>query len=86
MPLPDHPVTLTVSEIEELNRKLSAARHTVNNCLSMVSAAAELLRRKPEMAGRMADAISEQPARIVEELRGFTEEFERALQIGPEQS
>jgi hypothetical protein len=46
MALPTGPVTLTVGELEELNRKLSDMRHDINNHLSLMVAALELIRYK----------------------------------------
>ena len=53
MSFPDGPVTLTVQQLEELHKKLSALRHDVNNHLSLIVAAAELIKLNPEMAARM---------------------------------
>ena len=75
------PVTLSPDEVEALNKKLSAARHNINNYLSLVVAAVELMKIKPAMAERMLDTLGKQPDRIVEEMRGFSGEFEKALQI-----
>ena len=66
MGLPTQPLTLSVEQIDELNKKLSATRHDINNQLSMMMAAAELVRMKPEMAPRMAEKLMAQPARITE--------------------
>ena len=81
MGLPSQPLTLSVEQIEELNNKLSATRHDINNHLSMMMAAAELIRMKPEMAPKMADKLVTQPAKITELIRGFSAEFERVLGI-----
>jgi hypothetical protein len=81
MPLPSQPVTLTVEQIAELNRKLSSMRHDVNNQLSLVVAAVELIRHKPDTADRMLATLVEQPPRIAETLGKFSAEFERALGI-----
>ncbi len=81
MPLPSQPVTLTVEQIAELNRKLSSMRHDINNQLSLVVAAVELIRHKPDSAERMLTALVEQPPRISENLTKFSAEFERALGI-----
>jgi len=81
MPLPSQPVTLTVEQIAELNRKLSSMRHDINNQLSLVVAAVELIRHKPDSAERMLTALVEQPPRIAENLTKFSAEFERALGI-----
>ena len=46
MPLPSGPITLTVKQVDELNRKLSDMRHDINNHLSLIVAALELIRVK----------------------------------------
>jgi hypothetical protein len=81
MPLPSQPVTLTVEQLTELNRKLSTARHDINNHLSLIIAAAELIRHKPQTAERMMATLVEQPPKIADTLAKFSLEFERALGI-----
>ena len=81
MGLPTEPVTISPAEIAKLQEKLSNLRHNVNNHLSLVLAAVELIRRKPDLAQRMADNIGTQPEKIVEELRAFSVEFEATLGI-----
>jgi tagatose-1,6-bisphosphate aldolase len=44
-------------------------------------AALELIRRKPEMIDRMVNNLTEQPQKILEEIKHFSEEFEKVLQI-----
>ena len=82
MPLPKHPVTLTVEQIAELNSKLSAMRHDINNYLSLIIASVELIRYKPETAERMMTTLVEQPPRIANALQQFSSEFEQAFDIG----
>lgn len=77
-------VTLTREQVEELNRSLSHLRHNVNNHLSLIVAAAELVRRKPDMAARMMANLVEQPQKIVEEIRRFSDDFNRVLAAGKE--
>ena len=55
MALPTGPVTLTVGELLELNRKLSDMRHDINNHLSLMVAALELIRYKMKK-GAVLDA------------------------------
>ena len=81
MPLPNQPVTLTVEQIGELNRKLSTLRHDVNNNLALVIAAAEIIRRKPESAERMCPGLTEKPHKIAEAVTQFSCELEKALGI-----
>ena len=81
MGLPKEPVTLTVAQLDELNRKLSAMRHDINNNLSLIVAAVELIRHRPSMTEKMMVTLSEQPTRISEALTRFSREFERTLGI-----
>jgi hypothetical protein len=81
MPLPSQPVTLTVEQLSELDRKLSAVRHDINNHLSLIIAASELIRHKPQTTERMMATLVEQPSKIAAILAKFSAEFEQALGI-----
>lgn len=81
MALPEQPVTLSVEQIDELNKKLSTMRHDVNNHLSMVMAAAELVRLKPELGEKMLGRLIEQPTKISEAIKQFSAEFEKTLGV-----
>jgi hypothetical protein len=81
MALPEQPVALNPDQIEELNRKLSDMRHNVNNHLSMITAAAEIALRKPEMLSRVLNTLIEQPQKITNEIHKFSDDFERLLQV-----
>ena len=75
------PVTLTADQAEELNKQLSNMRHDINNHLSLMMAAVELVRRKPEAAERMATTLTEQPAKIGESMKKFSAQFEATFGI-----
>jgi hypothetical protein len=81
MGMPNEPVTLSVQQIEDLAKKLSTLRHDINNHLSLIVAAAELIKFNPEMANRMSTTLSEQPPKISEELTRFSTELEKAIGI-----
>ena len=81
MGLPNQPVTIAPEQVAELSRKLSDMRHNVNNQLALIVAAAELVRRKPDLVHRMVDTLIEQPQKIIEEIRKFSNEFERGMDI-----
>lgn len=81
MAMPQAPVTLTPEQLAELNEKLATTRHDINNHLSLIVAAIELMRRKPELAPRMVDRIAEQPDKIIAQMRGFSAEFEKTFGI-----
>ena len=81
MGLPNGPVTLTPEQVAELNKKLAALRHDINNHLSLIVAAVELIKYNPEVANRMSTTLAEQPPKIGEKLATFTAAFEAALGI-----
>ena len=75
------PVSLTAEQVDELNRKLSDMRHDINNYLSMMVAAVELIKYNPASAARMTETLQEQPRKISEALTKFSAEFENAVGI-----
>ena len=81
MGLPNKPVVLAPEQLVELNGKLSELRHNINNHLALIVAAAELIRRRPETAARMLDTLSEQPQRIIDEIRKFSELLIETLRL-----
>jgi predicted nucleic acid-binding Zn-ribbon protein len=81
MPLPEKEVVLSPEEIHQIQRQLSSLRHNVNNHLSLIVAATELIQRKPEAAARMMEKLAEQPQKITEEIRTFSDEMEKLLQV-----
>jgi hypothetical protein len=81
MGLPNHPVTLTPEQIAELNGKLADLRHNVNNYLALIIAATELIRRRPETAPRLVASLDDPPQRITAEVKGFSDQLEKALEI-----
>jgi hypothetical protein len=81
MPLPSEPVTLDAAQIAELNQKLADLRHSVNNNLSLIIAAAEILQRKPESAEKMLAGLAEKPQKIAEMVAQFSRDLETALGI-----
>lgn len=81
MLLPSEPVTLTVEQVAALNEQLSSMRHDINNHLSLIVAAVELIHYKPSTAERMMTTLADQPSRISDRLKKFSAEFERNLGI-----
>jgi uncharacterized coiled-coil DUF342 family protein len=81
MPLPTEPVTLSVEQIGELNRKLAELRHDINNHASVILASAELLRHQPETAERMLVALAEQPQKIIVAITKFSRDLDAAFRI-----
>ena len=81
MRMPSKPVEFSVDQIKDLNEKLSVLRHDINNQLSLILAASELIRHKPQMAEKMIDTLTEQPPRITAAMAKFSRDFEAAFGI-----
>lgn len=81
MRLPTEPVQFNLEQIKDLNTKLSILRHDINNNLSLIMAASELIRHKPHMAERMMATLVEQPPKITAAMAKFSAEFEQAFGI-----
>jgi membrane-bound ClpP family serine protease len=81
MQIPQAPANLTAEQVTELNQKLSHMRHEINNQLSLVVAALELIRFKPDARDKMLNTISEQPNKIIAEMQKFSTEFEKTIGI-----
>jgi len=78
---PGQPLTLTVEEVQALQKRLADVRHNINNHLALIVAASELLARKPDAAIRVTAALKDPPDRIADELRQFQSDFEKALRL-----
>jgi len=78
---PMQPVSLSAAEVAELNNQLSELRHSINNHLTLMVTALELIRRKPESAERLVANLIEVPARIRADVTQFSEQFEHSLQL-----
>ena len=75
----DSSIVLTPEQVADLGKRLSHMRHDINNHLSLVVAACELIRRKPELANRMIDNIVQQPEKISAQIREFSDSVESVL-------
>jgi hypothetical protein len=78
---PSGPVTLSEEQITTLLRKFSDMRHDVTGRLSNITAAAELIRVRPEKAEERLSILLDQPHRAAECITKFTRELEAALGV-----
>ena len=81
MALPTQSVSLSPAEVGELNTQLSELRHTINNHLTLLVTALELIRRKPDAAERLVSTLLDVPNRIRTDMTQFSEQFEGFLKI-----
>jgi hypothetical protein len=81
MAAPGNPVTLSAAELDQLRSRLSTFRHAVNNQLSLMVTATELLRLKSESAGRLANSLARSEEKIGQEIKAFVEELEALLHL-----
>ena len=75
------PVSISSEELLAIKQKLSTARHNINNHLALIVAAAELVKRKPDMAERLSATFLDQPKKIMNEISDFTRALEKTLGI-----
>ena len=81
MASPNEPANLSVEQVRDLHGKLSTMRHDVNNELSKIAAALELIHRRPEARERVWPALIEQPRKVAEIIAQFSKELETALNL-----
>jgi len=81
MRLPSEPVTLSVEQIRELKDKIADLQHDVNNSVSLMLAAVELIRARPEARESMMDSFSRQPKKILDTVTQFSRSLESTVGI-----
>jgi vacuolar-type H+-ATPase subunit D/Vma8 len=81
MSSPSEPVTLSVAQISELKQKLSDLRHDVNNNVSLMLSALEMIRRRPESTPNMLESLARQPQKVNDAIAQFSKALETALHI-----
>jgi hypothetical protein len=79
MEAPKQPITFTPVKLDKMVKRMSELRHNINNHLTLIIGAAELIRRKPEMIERMTGSLIDQARKIEEEMKQFSAAFERDL-------
>lgn len=77
-------ISLNAEQVAQLCSQLSEMRHKVNNYLTLITAAAEIMHRKTEAAPRMMESIMQQPTKINQEIQRFSDVFETSLGVRPE--
>ena len=81
MALPNEPVTLSVAQLRQLHETLSDLRHDVNNSLSLMVAALELIRRRPDNTAHIWATMEEQPRKITDAVTRFSSTIEAMVGI-----
>ena len=81
MPVTTQDAQLSAEQVKDLNGKLATMRHDINNALSLMLAATELIRHKPAMAEKMLETLCEQPSKVTEAIGKFSNEFESTFGI-----
>jgi hypothetical protein len=84
MSFPTEPVTLSPDQVRELGQKIADLRHEVNNSLSWIAAAAEILRRHPERGPTLWEGLIKKPHRVADDVSRFSRDLEKMLRIEPD--
>jgi len=76
-------VMLSPRKVSEIERKLADLRHDVNNNLTLIVAAAEIIRHRPEQAEQFWESLMQKPMKVADQVSQFSRDLEKALRIGP---
>ncbi|HWQ91835.1 MAG TPA: hypothetical protein VN673_09195, partial [Clostridia bacterium] len=71
----------SVEQLAELNQQLATMRHDINNYLSLIVAAGDLVKQRPQTAERMLATMAEQPSKITKAMQNFSLHFESTFGI-----
>lgn len=64
--------TITQAELQELQKKYSEIKHSVNNALAVIMALSEMSQRRPDYAEKLATTVLTKAPQIVSSLQEFT--------------
>jgi predicted nucleic acid-binding Zn-ribbon protein len=64
--------SISQEELVELQKKFSEIKHGINNALAVMSALAEMSKRRPDYSEKLADAVLTKYPQIVSGLQEFT--------------
>jgi len=81
MSLPGKPVTLSARKISEIEKKLAQLRHEVNNNLTLIVAAAEIVRRRPDPGDQVWESLLQKPLAVADQVAEFTRHLEKTLHL-----
>ena len=81
----DGSVLLTAEQARDLHKLLSDCRHNVNNHVSLIMSAMELVQLKPDATPKMLKTATDQSKKVSEEVIRFSTEFERIMQAARSQ-
>ena len=62
---------LTPQEVEELQKKFSEIKHSINNALAVMMALSEMSQRRPDYAEKLATTVLAKAPQIVSSLQEF---------------
>jgi predicted nucleic acid-binding Zn-ribbon protein len=76
--------SISQEELVELQKKFSEIKHGINNALAVMSALAEMSKRRPDYSEKLADAVLTKYPKIVSDLKEFTEALNEKAGSKPE--
>ena len=63
---------ISAAEFEQLQKKFSDIKHSINNALAVMMALAEMSQRRPDYAEKLATTVLSKAPQIVSGLQEFT--------------
>jgi hypothetical protein len=64
---------LTTNDFEELQKKFSEIKHSINNALAVMMALSEMSQRRPDYSEKLATTVLSKAPQIVSSLQEFTQ-------------
>lgn len=69
----DSTPVLTAEELDQLRKKFSEIKHSINNALAVIMALSEMSQRRPDYAEKLATNVLTKAPQIVSSLQEFTQ-------------
>ncbi len=64
---------MTAKEFDQLRRKFSEIKHSINNALAVMMALSEMSQRRPDYSEKLATTVLSKAPQIVSNLQEFTQ-------------
>jgi hypothetical protein len=84
MSAPNHKIS--PEDLEQLRKKFSDIKHSINNALAVMMALSEMSQRRPDYAEKLASTVLTKAPQIVASLQEFTNALNEKAGIKPANS
>ena len=74
---------INTDEFEQLRKKFSEIKHSINNALAVMMALSEMSQRRPDYAEKLATTVLSKAPQIVSSLQEFTQALNDKAGVKP---